>query len=189
MKPKIIPVPKLLSEIECGEDVWIAETAYIRFPHLVKIGSHCAIDHNFYCTAQLELEDYVHIAARGLVIGGKDAKLTIMSFAEVSPNVSFICGSDAWNGDGLVSPLIPAKYRDKILNAPILLEPFSGAGTGSIIMPGVTLHRGAVLAANSFANKDIPAWQIWGGNPAKFIKNRPHEKMERYAREMGYEGF
>lgn len=45
-------------------------------------------------------------------------------------------------------------------------------GTGSIIMSGVTIGKGSIVAAGSIVTKDIPPCEIWGGNPAKKIKDR-----------------
>lgn len=44
-------------------------------------------------------------------------------------------------------------------------------GMGSIIMPGVTIGEGAIIGAGSVVIKDIPAWTIAVGNPAKVIRN------------------
>lgn len=44
--------------------------------------------------------------------------------------------------------------------------------SNAIIMPGVTIHKGAIVLAGSVVTKDIPAWTIVGGNPAKFVRNR-----------------
>ena len=41
---------------------------------------------------------------------------------------------------------------------------------GSIIMPGVTVGEGAVVGAGSVVVKDVPAWSIATGNPAKVVK-------------------
>lgn len=43
-------------------------------------------------------------------------------------------------------------------------------GMRSIIMPGVTVGEGAIVAAGSLVTKDIPAWTIAAGRPAKVIK-------------------
>ena len=43
-------------------------------------------------------------------------------------------------------------------------------GMGSIIMPGVTIGEGAIIGAGSLVTKDIPAWSIAVGSPAKVIK-------------------
>lgn len=40
------------------------------------------------------------------------------------------------------------------------------------ILKGVTIHDGAVIAANSVVNSDVPAYEVWGGSPAKKISER-----------------
>ena len=39
-------------------------------------------------------------------------------------------------------------------------------------MPGVKIGKGSIVAAGSVVTKDIPAYSICGGNPAKIIKKR-----------------
>ena len=45
-------------------------------------------------------------------------------------------------------------------------------GYESVIMPGVNVGNGAIIAAKSVVTKDIPAYGIVGGNPAKLIRKR-----------------
>ena len=45
-------------------------------------------------------------------------------------------------------------------------------GYESIIMPGVTIGDGAIVAAKSVVVKDVPAYSVVGGNPAQVIKRR-----------------
>ena len=45
-------------------------------------------------------------------------------------------------------------------------------GYGVTIMSGVTIADGAVIAANSHVIKDVGPYEMWGGNPATFIKKR-----------------
>lgn len=45
-------------------------------------------------------------------------------------------------------------------------------GLNTLIVNPVKIGDGAVLAAGSVVIKDVPEWEIWGGNPAKFIKKR-----------------
>jgi acetyltransferase-like isoleucine patch superfamily enzyme len=44
-------------------------------------------------------------------------------------------------------------------------------GANSIILKGTTIGDRAIIGAGSVVSGNIPADQIWGGNPAKFIKN------------------
>ncbi|AFB31660.1 MULTISPECIES: LbetaH domain-containing protein [spotted fever group] len=39
-------------------------------------------------------------------------------------------------------------------------------------MPGIKIADGAVVGARSLVTKNIGAYEIWGGNPAKLIKKR-----------------
>jgi chloramphenicol O-acetyltransferase type B len=45
-------------------------------------------------------------------------------------------------------------------------------GAESLIMPGVKISDGAMVAARAVVTKDIGPYEIWGGNPARFIKKR-----------------
>lgn len=52
-------------------------------------------------------------------------------------------------------------------------------GVGAIIRRGVYIGNGAVVAANSFVNKDVPDFAIVAGSPAKIIKYRFDEEMQK----------
>lgn len=50
-------------------------------------------------------------------------------------------------------------------------------GRESIIMPGVKIGDGAIVAAYSVVTKEVPPYAIYGGNPAKFIKFRFDDEL------------
>lgn len=56
-------------------------------------------------------------------------------------------------------------------------------GPRSIIMPGITIGDGAVVAAGAIVTKNIPQYEVWGGVPAKKISDRrlknPNYKLGR----------
>ena len=45
-------------------------------------------------------------------------------------------------------------------------------GAGAVILPGVSIGDGAVVAAGSVVTRDVAPLTIVAGNPARFIKNR-----------------
>ena len=51
-------------------------------------------------------------------------------------------------------------------------------GRESVIMPGVKIGDGAIIAAYSVVVKDVPAYTVYGGDPAKFIKNRFDDELK-----------
>lgn len=57
--------------------------------------------------------------------------------------------------------------------APVRLKRYSGIGTASIILPGVTVHEGGVVAAGAVVTKDVPPYTLVGGVPAKVLKVYP----------------
>ena len=51
-------------------------------------------------------------------------------------------------------------------------------GMESLIMPGVTVGEGAIVGAGSLVTKDIPAWTIATGRPAKVVKEIPKREIK-----------
>lgn len=45
-------------------------------------------------------------------------------------------------------------------------------GIGAIILSGVKIGDGAAIGAGSVVTKDVPPYEVWAGNPAKFIRKR-----------------
>ena len=46
----------------------------------------------------------------------------------------------------------------------------------TFVMPGVTIGEGAIVGAGSLVTRDIPAWTIAAGRPAKVVKHIPERK-------------
>lgn len=47
-------------------------------------------------------------------------------------------------------------------------------GCNVVICNAVTIGKGAIVGAGSIVTKDIPPYQVWAGNPARYIKDRVH---------------
>ena len=52
----------------------------------------------------------------------------------------------------------------------ILICKGASVGAGSTILPGVTIGNGAMIGAGSVVTKDVPAGELWFGNPARFVR-------------------
>lgn len=63
--------------------------------------------------------------------------------------------------------LFPYEHTPKTL-----IENDVWIGIGVIVKAGVTIHNGAVVGAGSVVTHDVPAYEIWAGNPAKKIRDR-----------------
>lgn len=170
-----------------GQDVRIDPNTRFTRPELVNIGNHVAIDWGFYCTTALTVGDYVHISPHVAVIGGAKTGLVIGDFCFVSVGARMICASEKFHGAGLIGPVVPDLYRDELIQAPIVMQAFSGVCANSVVMPGVTMGQGSILGANSFLKTSTEPWTIYAGNPARPIKTRRSDVMKQQAKELGYE--
>lgn len=114
----------------------------------------------------------VFIGSQVWIDGGHANLITIEDHAHVTARTVLLCHkkdlSTYFRGDDYAK--LP--YR---LGAIHLCKGCS-TGTGTIIMPGVTIGEGAVIGAGSLVTKDIPAWTIAIGRPAKVIKQIPKRK-------------
>lgn len=60
--------------------------------------------------------------------------------------------------------------RSTIATAPVVIKDHAFIGTRCIISKGVTIGRNSIVAAGSVVVKSVPDNEVWGGNPARFIK-------------------
>ena len=67
---------------------------------------------------------------------------------------------------------VPMGLQGRTEVEPIVIEDDVWIGSRSLIMKGVRIGHGAIIAAGSVVTKDIPPYEIWGGNPAHFLKSR-----------------
>lgn len=63
-------------------------------------------------------------------------------------------------------------YKDwkNVKQGPVIIKDMAWIGFNCTILKGVTIGKGAVVAAGSVVTKDVPDFAIVGGNPAKIIK-------------------
>ena len=70
--------------------------------------------------------------------------------------------------------------------SPIVIQDDVWIGARAIILDGVTIGQGAIVAANSVVTKDVPPYAIVGGIPAKVLKYRFEEEHIQYLLETGW---
>lgn len=55
----------------------------------------------------------------------------------------------------------------------MVIEENAFIGAHSILLKGVRIGRNSIIGAGSVVTKSVPPNQIWGGNPAKYIRDIP----------------
>ena len=64
----------------------------------------------------------------------------------------------------------PVGLREVISKGAVIIGKNVWIGDKATVLPGVTIGDSVIIGANSVVTKDIPAYSIVGGNPAKIIK-------------------
>ena len=117
----------------------------------VVIGARCKISsHSFLCEGVI-IEDEVFI--------GHGVKFTNDRFPRATTLDGRLKDDDDWK---LIKTVI--HHRASI-------------GSGAILMCGISVGSGAIVGAGAVVTQDIPAGQIWVGNPARYLRDiRPEEE-------------
>ena len=100
---------------------------------------------------------------------GKDPEIIIGNNVSIAPNVTFIADSCANNSCELNS--IPYVKEKLTCNKNILIEDEVWIGANVTVLPGVKIGRCSVIGAGSVVTKNVEAYAIYAGVPAKKIKS------------------
>jgi UDP-2-acetamido-3-amino-2,3-dideoxy-glucuronate N-acetyltransferase len=115
------------------------------------IGENCNINCNVFIENNVKIGNNVTIKPGVQLWDG----ITIEDNVFIGPNVTFT--NDKY-------PI--SKNKDFLLLKTIVKKGVS-IGANSTILPGITIHENATIGAGSVVTKDIPANEIWFGNPAR----------------------
>jgi len=104
-------------------------------------------------------------------------KLIIVIYCSIATGVQFMmCGTQGHNYNFIaIHPLIDidgSNFPGHQWKGDTIIGNDVWLGAESLIMPGIKIADGAVIATRAVVTKDIGPFEIWGGNPAKFIKKR-----------------
>ena len=171
------------NNLNCGIDFYIHQDVQINTSDTAKFGDHVAIDKGFYCTTQINVGDYVHIGPYVGIIGSKKSKLILGDFCFISIGTKIIAGSDDYNANNLMGPLIPDEFKKVILTT-VEFKKYSGCGANCTILPGVTMGEGSLLLAGSLLNKDTKPWTIYAGYPARPVGTREEDKIRSQEKQI-----
>jgi acetyltransferase-like isoleucine patch superfamily enzyme len=115
----------------------------------------------------------VFIGAHVSVDSGHADLITLDDYCHVTGGCRLLCHqrdlSNYCVGDD--SAKLPYKFGKIHIGKGVLI------GMNTMVMPGVTIGEGAIIGAFSLVTKDIPAWTIVTGRPAKVVKQIPQREI------------
>lgn len=146
----------------------VGDGVFISGIRKMQIGESCTISSNVKLSCEGE----------GKIIIGKNFYCNFNCYFS-SRNSSITVGDNCLFGPDvyLVNTNHGAGRTDLIRSqsevaAPIVIEDDVWIGAKAVILPNVTIGKGAIVAAGSVVNRDVAPYTIVGGVPAKYIKQR-----------------
>lgn len=160
-----------------GKDVKVHPSVVIINPERLTLGDHVRVDP--FCilsaTGGIRIGSFVHISGHCSLIG--EGGIDVEDFATISHGVKIFSISDDTSGRHLTGPTVPGSSR-KVLKARVHLMRYAAIGAGAVLMPGVTVEQGGLVGPLSFVRRNIPAWTIWSGVPARRINSRRRDLVQ-----------
>lgn len=166
-----------------GKNVKISRKCSIYGAERQTIGDHVRIDDFCLLSGALHIGRHVHIAAYCGLFGG--AGIFLDDFSGLSSRVSIYSESDDYSGEAMTNPTIPMEFR-KVQSDRVSVGRHVIVGAGAVILPGVSLGDGVAVGALSLVTKDLAAWGIFTGNPARYIKDRKHDLLTYEAKLLSH---
>lgn len=151
-----------------GENVIFERGVLIFHPENIELGNNIYVGHNTtlkgYYKNQMVIRSNTWIGQHCFFhsAGG----ITIGEAVGIGPKVLI-----------LTSQHSPGDVDMPVLHSPldfraVTLEDGCDIGVASILLPGVTIGQGAIVGAGSIVTRSVPPFEIWAGNPARFIRKR-----------------
>lgn len=136
-------VSSVLGIMQKDKKSYFEHSVYIADGKDISIGMDCHINE--------------HVYLQGATIG---------NYVMIAPNVAIITRSHSH-----ANISIPMIHQPKIYGKPVI-EDDVWIGRSAIIMPGVRIGKGSIVAAGAVVTMDVAPYSIVGGVPAKLIKSR-----------------
>ena len=144
---------------------------FVTWPHQVTIGHNCQIEHlvYFHFDGIFQSGPSIKIGDHAFIGFGCEFNIrrtiTIGNHCLIASGCKFIDHDHNISGKGLFPQIDGAEEE-------IFIQNHVWLGANVIVLKGVNIGEGAVVAAGAVVTKSIPANEIWAGIPAKKVSQR-----------------
>jgi len=166
-------------DIRMRRAVWRALTR--RFGHGVRIGRGALVTH----PETFEIGDGVFIGEQAFIQGRFDGRCVIGDHAWIGPQSYFDARDlviEEYVGWGPGAKVLGSTHTGIPIDVPIIqtdleikpvrISAWADIGVNAVILPGVTIGRGAIVGAGSVVTTDVEPFTIVAGVPARLIRRR-----------------
>ena len=147
---------------------------HVTWPHQVAFGARCVLepgsafkfDGIWRPGPAMRFGDGVFI--------GRDCEFNVRQGFEIGANGLIASGCRFIDHDhGFADRSVPMGQQADGAEAPIAIADDVWIGANVVVLKGVTIGRGAIIAAGSVLTRAVGEYEIWGGVPARKLRDRP----------------
>jgi galactoside O-acetyltransferase len=180
-----------------GDQSDIAVPVFLSYPMRISIGTHCHFARNVTLRANTEKPLGIRIGNHvrvheSVLLAANNGSVEIGDRSWLSPYcLVYGNGGVKIGNDVLIGPRVSINTvshhtercdipinEQGIYCAPVVIEDDVWIGMHAVILQGVTIGRGAIIGAGALVNKDVPAWSIALGIPARITGRRINAPVE-----------
>ena len=169
---------KAMGFLRVGKNCLLSDKASYYNCKNIKIGNNVRIDDFCVLSAGMggiEIGSHIHIAVYSSLIGA--GKIVLKDFCNISSKVAIYSSNDDYSGQFMTNPTVPCQYTN-VTSSDVIIGKHVIVGSGSVILPGVTLETGVAVGALSLVNKNCSEFGVYIGAPAKRIKERKRDLLD-----------
>lgn len=147
---------------------------HVTWPHQVSLGENCRLEHGIYFKYDGLWAPGPSLVIRDRVFIGFGCEFNLRKRIEIGADCLIASGCKFIDHDhGTSTRDTPVNRQPGGAEAEIILGEDVWLGANVVVLKGVRLGRGAIVAAGAVVTKNIPEFEIWGGVPARQIGVRP----------------
>jgi maltose O-acetyltransferase len=169
----------LFNDFARGLKYWLGNYVVNRLPvHAIRVGWLRLMGANIHARASLQI---------AVLVFGPPSRLSIGADTVVNPEVRLDARSGLTIGRNVSISrevfvlTLGHNYNSvdfSLKGAPVVIEDDVWIGIRAVVMPGVTLARGSIVAANATVTHDTEPWGVYAGTPARKIGNRRQQNYD-----------
>ena len=174
-----------------GDGAVVEKGVSFHYAERIRIGAHARIAGNAVLRANTEHPSGVSVGRRtsileNVLINAKRGSVVVGNDSWLGPFCLLYGNGDIRIGDGVLiaghTSINTVSHHAERVDipiseqgteiAPVVIHDDVWIGLNAVILQGVTIGRGAIIGAGAVVTRDIPAWSVVCGVPAKVVRSR-----------------
>lgn len=136
--------------------------------------AYISYDADVVSPEHLYMEELTRIRGNAIIMNGERGKFIMKKWSGAAVGLHVICGNHMpvvgmpmVNVTDAVKSSLDVNHQ---FSKDVVVDEDVWIGANVILLQGVHIGRGSIIAAGSVVTKSVPAYSVWGGVPAHFIK-------------------